>query len=188
MANAPVRVIRSGPGPRDVKRKLAQLRRSQVLVGIPAENTQREGEGINNASVLYVFSKGSPLRGTPPRPVLEPAIEKDKRLITPELGAAGKAMFEENPTEVSRHLNRAGTIAANSAKRMFTDPQNGWAPNAPSTIRAKGSDRPGIDTGAMRRAITHVVSVDGRESQPVSIAGGLAEEAEEAVEGAAEIL
>ncbi len=32
-----------------------------------------------------------------------------------------------------------------------------WAPNAPSTIRQKGSDRPLIDTGRLRQSIRHIV-------------------------------
>jgi hypothetical protein len=54
-------------------------------------------------------------------------------------------------------LNRAGQVAENAARNWFVNPKNGWAPNAPSTIRRKGSDKPGIDTGEMRKALTHLV-------------------------------
>ena len=50
--------------------------------------------------------------------------------------------------------------AANSVLEnpvWFENPQNGWPPNSPRTIRRKGSDQPLVDTGEMRKAITYVV-------------------------------
>ena len=37
---------------------------------------------------------------------------------------------------------------------------NGWKPNAPSTIKAKGSDKPLIDTGELRKSIRGIVVED----------------------------
>ena len=69
----------------------------------------------------------------------------------------GAISAQGNEKSMVEHLDRAGTIAESASKRWFTDPRNGWEPNASSTIRAKGSETPGIDTGQMRRAITHIV-------------------------------
>ena len=114
---------------------------------------------ISNAELLFIFTNGSPLRGQPPRVVIEAAIEAEptKSLIAKEMAAASVAALEGNEKSMVEHLDRAGTIAESASKRWFTDPRNGWEPNAPSTIRAKGSETPGIDTGQMRRAITHIV-------------------------------
>jgi hypothetical protein len=54
-------------------------------------------------------------------------------------------------------MQRAALAGQNAARKWFTDPRNNWKPNALSTIRAKGSDKPGIDTGAMRAAIQGIV-------------------------------
>ena len=73
------------------------------------------------------------------------------------LGEAGKAVLARNASLATDELRRAGILGANAAKRWFTDPQNGWAANAPATAARKGSERPLIDTAQMRRSITYLV-------------------------------
>lgn len=138
---------------------LEDLQRSDVLVGIPEEENHRDENGIGNAALLYIHTNGSPVRNIPARPVIEPAIkaEGNRQLINEQLKKAAKAILSKDAAAAESSLRRAGQIGANSAKRWFTDPRNNWAPNAPSTIRRKGSDRPLIDTGALRQAITWVV-------------------------------
>ncbi len=159
-----VTVTRSGPGISDLRKALERIKNSEVLVGIPASKAPRKKGAINNASLAFIQSKGSSLRGIPPRPFLEPSIEANKQIITPHLEAAASAVLEESPERAERELKLAGTVAANAAKRWFTDPRNNWAPNAPATIKRKGSDKPLIDTGAMRAAITSVVRENGKET------------------------
>jgi hypothetical protein len=114
---------------------------------------------ISNAQLLWIFSKGSPLRSQPPREVLEPSVQAggNREAIAAELAGAAKAALDGDQAGVTRYLKRAGLAGQNAARSWFTDARNGWAPNAPATIAAKGSDRPGIDTGAMRAAIVAVV-------------------------------
>ena len=181
----PVTVIKRGGGLRALEEKLAILRRSEVYVGVPSERTLRKSDQINNSSLMFLLTHGSPLRNIPATPILEPAVEKAGSLISPELALAAKAVFEKNPNEATRHLKLAGQIASNAAKRYFTNPDNGWPVNAPSTIRAKLSKKTkrqlakgqitwdqaaagvnrNIDTGALLKAITYVVAESGREVQ-----------------------
>jgi hypothetical protein len=116
---------------------------------------------VNNAELLYIHTAGSPVRHIPPRPVLEPAIAApgNKEAIAAELAAALKASLEYNNSEAIRRMKRAGMAAQNAARGWFTDARNNWPPNAPRTIREKGSDRPLIDTGALRQAITYVLDI-----------------------------
>lgn len=115
--------------------------------------------GVSNAQLLYIHSKGSPARRIPARPVLEPAIVApgNKEAIAHELSLAVQAQLDGKPGEMKKRLRRAGLAGQNAAKGWFLDSRNGWAPNAPATIKAKGSDKPLIDTGALRQAITYVV-------------------------------
>ena len=159
---ASVTVRKSGPGLAQLAQDIRRIKASEVLVGIPADKTQRKGDAINNASLLFIHTNGSPLRHIPARPVLEPSIVANQVLISQHLGAAAQAVLSRKPEQAERELRRTGTVAANGAKRWFTDPRNSWAPNAPSTIAAKSkpgkvSDKPLIDTGALRRAITYVI-------------------------------
>ena len=83
-------------------------------------------------------------------------------MIEAELKAAAQASLNNKPGEAKRHMRMAGMVAQNAVRAWFVDPRNNWAPNAPSTIRRKGSAQPLIDTGELRKAITYVVD----EGQP----------------------
>jgi hypothetical protein len=112
---------------------------------------------INNAELLFVFSKGSPMRNQPPRPVLEPAVEANSKKLGREIAASVSAQLQGDNNKAVKFMYRAALAGQNAARSWFTDARNSWAPNAPSTIKAKGSERPGIDTGEMRNAIVGVV-------------------------------
>jgi len=138
---------------------IGTLQNAKVYVGIPEKTTSRKGEKITNAGLMYIQTNGSEVMNIPPRPVIEPAIEANKEMLTGTLGAAMTAELDGDHAAAVVNLRKAGTQGANAAKRWFTDPRNGWAPNAPSTIARKGSDRPLIDTGELRRSITHVEEI-----------------------------
>ena len=112
---------------------------------------------INNAQLMYIHTNGSPARGIPARPVIEPALAANKELIGEALNAAADALLAGNAEEAEKAFKSAGQLGANAAKRWFRDPRNGWVENSPSTIKVKGSDKPLIDTGELRRSITYVV-------------------------------
>jgi hypothetical protein len=162
----PVTVTKSGPGLAKLAADLKRIEKSDVLVGIPSSNASRKTGMINNAEVLWLFSKGSPLNNQPPRPVLEPAIEGAKDKISPHLAKAAQSILQKDPPKAERELQLAGIIASNAAKRMFVPGANDWAPNAPSTIAAKGSDVVGVNLGLMRKALTWVVRENGSDSTP----------------------
>ena len=115
-------------------------------------------QGLTNAELLFIHSKGSPARGIPARPVLEPAIAsgEGQAAINPEMAGAIRSMLFGDKREAIRHLKRAGMAGRNAARRQFFA-QNGWPPLKAATIKKKGSSQPLIDTGAMRNAITFVV-------------------------------
>lgn len=108
---------------------------------------------------LYLHSKGSPEWQVPPRPIIEPAITAsgNREKIEAELKEAAKAALAGKKALMMNFFKRAGLTAQNLVKAWFTDPRNHWPPNSPATIKRKGSDKPLIDTGAMRNAITYVV-------------------------------
>lgn len=96
-------------------------------------------DDVNNAELLYVFSKGSPAKRIPARPVIEPAIEADgnKQPIARELAGSMKAALDGDNAGVTAGLKRTALAGQNAARGWFTDSRNGWPQNAPSTIRAK---------------------------------------------------
>ena len=115
------------------------------------------GMKYSAAHSLYIQSHGSPLWQIPPRPVLEPAIEESKTPIAKQLKLSMKSAIDGNTQETDNRLHMAGMVAENAVKAWFENPANKWPPNSPKTIAKKGSDSPMIDTGEMRKAITHII-------------------------------
>lgn len=152
-----VGLTKGGPGTRKLEAQLAALQRMEVLVGVPENKAPRRNEPINNAQLIYIHTHGSPIRNIPPRPIIEPALAHDRVAITDQLKQANQAVLEDNTAQALAHLQAAGIEGRNACIRWFDNPLNGWPPNAPSTIRAKGSSHPLIDTGQLRRSITYVV-------------------------------
>lgn len=117
---------------------------------------------INNAELLFIQENGSSINRIPARRVLGPAIEADgnKQAIAHELEESVKATLAGDKEGAEKKMLRAALAGQNAARKWFTDGRNGWAPNKPATIKRKGSDKPLIDTGAMRAAIVGVVRED----------------------------
>lgn len=126
--------------------------------GMKAEMDQ-SGKPYGAALALYLHTHGSPLYRVPPRPIIEPAIEAkgNREAILAQLKKAGEALLDGRKIEAIRFLHLAGQEAENRCRAWFTDPRNNWPPNAPSTVKRKGSSQPNIDTAQLRRSITHVV-------------------------------
>lgn len=114
---------------------------------------------INNAELLFIQENGSPVNHIPARRVLGPAVEADgnKQAISNEINASIKATMDGDKEGAEKKMLRAAIAGQNAARKWFTDGRNGWQKNAPSTVVAKGSNRPLIDTGALRAAIVGVV-------------------------------
>lgn len=114
-----------------------------------------KGTPYSVAMQMYIHEHGSMAYQAPPRPIIQPAIENSKEDIAELLGNAAKDAAEDK--EFEGDLSLVGQEARDDVKDWFTNPKNGWPANAPSTIKAKGSDQPLIDTGALRDAISYVV-------------------------------
>lgn len=171
----------------ELTKSLEELASKTVCIGIPEEeNVQRE-EGITNAQLLhlhthgvrdeemrkamqkdldgdmpyskahelYVHEHGSPLHQVPPRPVLLPSLEYNKEYIAELMKDALVNVLDGK--DAKQELSKVGIEGQNIAKDWFTSPNNNWAPNAESTIKAKDSDRPLIDTGELRKSISFVI-------------------------------
>lgn len=153
-----VGVTSSGGGIDKIKKDLLTLMKTDVLVGIPEDKSLREETTkANNAQLLYIHTNGSDLQGIPKRPVIEPAIKASEDKINKILGEAAKLSLEGNISQAKLKLKEAGLLGANASRAWFTDPRNNWPPNSLTTIKRKGSSKPLIDTGQMRKAITFVV-------------------------------
>lgn len=86
----------------------------------------------------------------PARPWLEPGVASatDEVLKTIQDGV-------EQGKDMDAILETVGVVAAGAVRVYMTELKT--PPNAPSTIRKKGSANPLIDSGAMRQSVTHKV-------------------------------
>ena len=144
-----------------VQKSIKELKKIDVLVGIPQEEAGREQNDITNAELLYIHTNGSPANNIPPRPVVEPAIQDSKEEIGTLLKEAILKALEGDTGGAMAGMESAGTQGENAVKGWFTNPKNGWAENAESTKKKKGSSKPLIDTGQLRKSITHAVKKQG---------------------------
>jgi hypothetical protein len=149
----------SNAGMDKLKAALAKLAKAEVFVGVPEDHTLRNSGEMTNAGLVYLHTHGSVLHDVPARPIIEPAIEAadNKALIVKELGNAARSLMDQKASETSAHLDKAGMLGREAAQRWFTDSRNNWPPNSAATIARKGSDKPLIDTGQLRRAMDYVV-------------------------------
>lgn len=119
-----------------------------------------EGESVSNATLGMIQELGSTSRNIPPRSFLRMPLElKKAELAKVSQTRAFKDAFESGDS------HGALSILALAAEGIVLDAfkTSGfgrWAKNKPSTIRSKGSAKPLIDTGELRRAISSEV-VDG---------------------------
>ena len=133
------------------------FRKTEVVVGITEETNSARGS-VNNAELLYIHENGSPVRNIPARPVLKPAIADGQtkgQIETMMREAAIAAMVLGDKSRCEQLFHKAGMIGRDACKNWILGGH--LAPNAPSTIRRKGSSTPLVDTGSMLGSITYAV-------------------------------
>lgn len=125
----------------DLIAALNALASREVLVGIPAEDTNRAEGSITNAALGYIHEHGAPEVNIPARPHLKIGVRNAHAAIVGALRGAGRAALAGNPGAVLRGLGAAGLAAQNSVRRKITD--GPFAPLAPATIAARRRSRRG---------------------------------------------
>jgi hypothetical protein len=156
------------------------LSKKEVLVGIPAEEAQRDDAGEPSNAVLgYIHNFGSPKRNIPARPFMYPGIERARDRVVASLRRGLVAALSGNPGGVDVALNAAGLAAQNAIRRVISDkiPPDIAVSTKLGRLRklakyrtAAPADRrvqaeawlerdftPLIETGQLRNAITYVV-------------------------------
>lgn len=153
---------------------LASLGKRSVYVGYP-EGPKRNDSKLTNAELafimtsgvvspkeVYLQSKGDPAHRIPPRPFVEPGIEKGMPQISECLKASINFHLDGNKEASENERIKAGLAGENAIRKFIRDyPGNKLPPNAPSTIRRKGEDHPLKGrTGELMRSVTSVIRDD----------------------------
>ena len=145
-----------------ILKRVRELAKKEVLVGIPASNNARDDSPIGNAAIGYIQEHGDPEHNLPARPFLVPGVTAALPAATVRLKkAAQDAIQGRDPTS---GLQAAGLAAEVSVKETINNVIP--PPLAPSTLaqrQAKGftGETPLLRKGDLRDAVTHVVTEKG---------------------------
>ena len=126
------------------------------IMGNIAQKTHNNGE-LTNAEIGFINEFGSYKRKIPPRSFLGMPL----RLYLADFLLKKKSFSKQAIDEAVKNgtlldlAKKVGIVAEEVIQQAFATRGFGnWKPNAPSTIKSKGSDSPLIDTGELRRSIT----------------------------------
>lgn len=120
------------------------------------------GSDYSTALKAYIRSKGDPLWRVPPRPFIEPAIDRVKEKIADKIRDIIDSYLDGDKQEAENKRTELGLFSVNEIRRFIQEyPANGLAPNAPSVIEKKGMDHPLIGTtGELLRSLTYVITAE----------------------------
>lgn len=151
---------------RQLKAKLAKAEGAEVRVGVLASKggDAEAAPGFPMTALATVHEYGSPRNGIPERSFIRSTFEA-------KAGEVGKITerlargFVEGKISLARAYEVLGTKGAAMVKATIASGPHIPPPLKPATVKAKGSDRPLVDTGALKNAISYEVVAAGEEGR-----------------------
>lgn len=129
-------------------RKLEEVSEYEVAVGFPASATNQEE--LNKA-----IWNNYGTRTIPARDFMDRATQSVQSLWKDHQMAPVEALNRGEDVDVRASLEVAGQASVGEIVMAIDDTMT--PPNAPATIRKKGSEHPLIDTGSMKQSATYLV-------------------------------
>ena len=160
-------VIERDFGWRRIRRQVRELDKIEARVGVLADKNTARSDGPTNVEVAFWNEFGTDATdshpGIPERPFMRHTADENRRKV----GVLGEGYLKkiiDGSLEPRMALTRIAMWFAGQIQKTMANSKSWATPNAESTIDAKGSDTPLIDTGQLRRSISHVVQMKGRRS------------------------
>lgn len=135
-------------------KELRKLESLEVRVGFQAGQATYE-DGADLAEVAAYNELGS--SDTPARPFMRQSFENHEAELQAACDAANKVLTDGGTAQQA--LQKIGVFAKGLVQQEIVD--GGFAPNAESTVKKKGSDKPLIDSGLMRESVNFVIKGRG---------------------------
>ncbi len=135
-------------------KELRKLESLEVRVGFQAGQATYE-DGADLAEVAAYNELGS--SDTPARPFMRQSFENHEAELQAACDAANKVLADGGTAQQA--LQKIGVFAKGLVQQEIVD--GGFAPNAESTVKKKGSDKPLIDSGLMRESVNFVIKGRG---------------------------
>lgn len=136
-------------------KEIEKLKKLQVRVGYQ-EGKEFYDEGSTKVDLLDVvmFNELGTSK-TPSRPFMRDSVDDNYEKIMSF--CRGKLQELANgSTDTEKMLNAIGAMQVGLVQETIRS--GNFVPNAPSTIRRKGSDKPLIDSGLMRQSVHFVIT------------------------------
>lgn len=133
-----------------IKGQAADAGRHYVQVGLQSGDVTPEGTSVVEIGAYNEFGTDT----IPERPFIRSALDQNRRQIE----SAQRSLWDSvvrGHMDIRRALEALGQMHQGHIQRRITEIRT--PPNAPGTIRQKGSSNPLIDTGHMRASIRYVV-------------------------------
>lgn len=134
--------------------QIEELKRNQVFVGFQAGQVA-DDKGVDMAQIAMFNELGTST--APARPFLRDSVDENEDVIRDQCGKELKKLTTGATAETV--LKRVGALGVRLVQEKIES--GSFEPNAPSTIKKKGSDKPLIDTGRMRQSVKYVVKRRG---------------------------
>ena len=136
--------------------QIEQLKKLQVQVGFQAGAAADE-DGVDIANIAMWNELGT--SRSPARPFMRKSVDENtdkiKSMCARQLKRLGQGASAQDI------LEKIGVFQKGLIQRKIVD--GTFEPNAPSTIRKKGSSRPLIDTGRMRQSVNFIIRRKGAD-------------------------
>lgn len=125
----------------------------EVQVGWQGDEAYEDGTTVSEVAAYNELGTST----IPPRPFMKQSFEKHQRELQALCDDATNGIANGSTTEAE--LKKLGVGLRGLVQEEIVS--GGFTPNAPSTIKKKGSAQPLIDTGFMRQSVNYVVKPRG---------------------------
>lgn len=134
--------------------QLEELKKLEVRVGFQAGEATSD-DGVDMCDIAMWNELGTV--GMPARPFLRQTADNNGDKMAAFGGA--QAMRLAKGASAESCLEAIGVFSKGLVQETIRD--GSFEPNAPSTIKKKGSDKPLIDTGRMRQSVNYAIKRKG---------------------------
>ncbi len=154
---ARVRINLTGEG-RRFEQMLRELAEQEVRIGFQRGDASEE-DGMDICDIAMWNELGT--EHIPSRPFLRKSVDENESEINAFLESGKECILRG--ASARQVLSDIGMFQKDLIQEKITE--GNFTPNAASTIRKKGSDKPLIDTGRMRQSVNYVICRKGESGE-----------------------
>lgn len=140
---------------RKFQKMLKELADLQVRVGF--QQGEASQDGVDMCDIAAWNELGT--EHSPSRPFLRKSVDENVDKINGFLQSKKSDLVRGKSAE--QVLKEIGIFQKDLIQEKITE--GSFTPNAPATIKKKGSDKPLIDTGRMRQSVNYVIKKKGSD-------------------------